>query len=196
MSNVVIIDYGAGNVKSVKFALQRLGITPKLSSNPDEINAADKLIFPGVGEAKSSMSAINEFGLVETIKHAKQPFLGICLGMQLMCEFSEENDTKGLGVFPLQVKLFKDTSVKVPHMGWNQIENLTSPLFNGIREKEYTYFVHSYFVPPSEWTIASTTYPSAFSAALHKDNFYGCQFHPEKSGAFGQQILKNFLEIK
>lgn len=195
MSKVVIIDYGAGNVKSVKFALERIGLEPILSRDKETIQSADKLIFPGVGEASSSMKSLNNYGLVEVIKGAKQPFLGICLGMQMMCDYSEENDTKGMGIFPLPVKLFKGEGVKVPHMGWNQIQDLKTPLFDGLTEKEYTYFVHSFYAPQSEWTIASANYPEAFSAALHKDNFYGCQFHPEKSGVMGQKILKNFIEM-
>ncbi|PIB36775.1 imidazole glycerol phosphate synthase, glutamine amidotransferase subunit [Reichenbachiella sp. 5M10] len=195
MSKVVIIDYGAGNVRSVKFALERMGITPMLSRDAAEIQSADKIIFPGVGEASSSMKALENYGLIEVIQNAKQPFLGICLGMQMMCESSEENNTQGLGIFPLPVKLFAGGTVKVPHMGWNQIEALKTPIFNGLEEKEYMYFVHSYYVPDSEWTIAKASYPTPFSAALHKDNFYGCQFHPEKSGTFGQQILKNFIEM-
>ncbi|MCV9388031.1 imidazole glycerol phosphate synthase subunit HisH [Reichenbachiella ulvae] len=195
MSKIVIIDYGAGNVKSVKFALDRLGIGYELSRSAETIQSADKLLFPGVGEASSSMKALEEYGLTEVIKDAKQPFLGICLGMQMMCESSEENDTKGLGIFPLPVKLFDSTDVKVPHMGWNQVEDLQTPIFDGLEEKEYMYFVHSYYVPDSEWTIAKANYPAPFSAALHKDNFYGCQFHPEKSGSFGQKILENFVRM-
>ena len=195
MSKVVIIDYGAGNVRSVKFALDRLGIRYELTRSANTIESADKIIFPGVGEASSSMKALKDFGLVDAIKNATQPFLGICLGMQMMCEHSEENDTEGLGIFPLPVKLFDGEGVKVPHMGWNQIEGIKTPLFNGLKEQEYTYFVHSYYVPFSEWTIASANYPKPFSAALHKDNFYGCQFHPEKSGPMGQKILENFVKM-
>lgn len=195
MSKIVIIDYGAGNVKSVKFACERLGLTAELSNDAETIGSADKLIFPGQGEASSSMQALKKYGLVEVIKNAKQPFLGICLGMQMMCEYSEENNTPGLGLFPLPVRLFENNDIKVPHMGWNQIENLKTPLMKGIKEKEYMYFVHSYYVPNSEWTIAGSSYPETFSAALHKDNFYGCQFHPEKSGEFGQRIIKNFFEL-
>lgn len=195
MSKVVIIDYGAGNVRSVKFACERLGLSATLSSEAETISSADKLIFPGQGEASSSMRALEKYGLVEVIKAATQPFLGICLGMQMMCKYSEENDTRGLGLFPLPVKLFPSDGLKVPHMGWNEIENLKTPLMKGLREKEHMYFVHSYYVPDSEWTIASANYPEPFSAALHKNNFYGCQFHPEKSGEFGQQILKNFIEM-
>lgn len=195
MSKVVIIDYGAGNVRSVKFACERLGLHAQLSSDVETITSAEKLIFPGQGEASSSMKALEKQGLVEVIKDAKQPFLGICLGMQMMCEYSEENDTDGLGLFPLEVKLFSSNGLKVPHMGWNQIEHLKTPIMNGLNEKEYMYFVHSYYVPDSEWTIARASYPQPFSAALHKDNFYGCQFHPEKSGEFGQLILKNFIEL-
>lgn len=196
MSKVVIIDYGAGNVRSVKFTLDRIGITPILSRDKAEIQSADKLIFPGVGEASSSMKALNDFNLIEVIRNAQQPFLGICLGMQMMCQHSEENDTQGLDIFPLEVKRFDGANVKVPHMGWNQIENLNSQLFKGVKEKDYMYFVHSFFVPDSEWTIAKANYPQPFSAALQKDNFYGCQFHPEKSGNLGQQILENFIKMK
>lgn len=195
MSKVIIIDYGAGNVKSVKFACKRLGLNAELSNNVEEILSADKLIFPGQGEASHSMAALRDCGLVDVIKEAKQPFLGICLGMQMMCDYSEENDTKGLGIFPMPVKRFTAQDIKVPHMGWNQIQNLKSPLMAGLKEKEYMYFVHSYYVPDSEWTIAQAQYPTPFSAALHKDNFYGCQFHPEKSGVLGQQILKNFIAL-
>lgn len=195
MSKVVIIDYGAGNVKSVKFACERLGLNAELSNDPEVIKSADKLIFPGQGEASSSMRSLKENNLVEVIKDVKQPFFGICLGMQMMCDYMEENDTPGLGIFPLQVKLFEGKGVKVPHMGWNQIEELKTPLMEGLKENEHVYFVHSYFVPDSEWTIAKANYPDAFSAALHKDNFYGCQFHPEKSGLAGQKILENFIRM-
>lgn len=195
MSKVVIIDYGAGNVRSVKFTLERIGITPILSRDAEEIVSADKLIFPGVGEASSSMKTLEEFGLIELIKSARQPFLGICLGMQMMCQYSEENDTTGLGIFPLDVKLFDNSQIKVPHMGWNQIESLESPIFEGLTEKDYMYFVHSFYVPDSKWTIAKASYPTPFSAALQKDNFFGCQFHPEKSGNLGQRILDNFVKL-
>lgn len=195
MSKVIIIDYGAGNVRSVKFACERLGLQAELSNDAEEIASADKLIFPGQGEASHSMKALQECGLVGVIKDAKQPFLGICLGMQMMCDYSEENDTKGLGIFPMAVKRFTEEDIKVPHMGWNQIHNLKSPLLTGLKEQEHVYFVHSYYVPDSKWTIAQANYPAPFSAALHKDNFYGCQFHPEKSGEFGQLILKNFIAL-
>lgn len=195
MSKVVIIDYGAGNVKSVKFACQRLGLEAELSNDPEVIQSADKLIFPGQGEASSSMRALKEYQLVEVIKNAEQPFLGVCLGMQMMCKYLHENDTPGLGIFPLDVPLFESDGVKVPHMGWNQIEGLKTPLFDGLKEKEFTYFVHSYYAPESEWTIATANYPKPFSAALHKDNFYGCQFHPEKSGVMGQKIIENFIKM-
>jgi glutamine amidotransferase len=195
MSKVVIIDYGAGNVKSVKFACERLGLNAMLSNDPEVIRSADKLIFPGQGEASSSMRDLKANNLVEVIKEAKQPFLGICLGMQMMCDYMEEGDTKGLGIFPLSVNLFEGKGVKVPHMGWNQIEGLKTPLMDGLNENEHVYFVHSYFAPDSEWTIARANYPEGFSAALHKDNFYGCQFHPEKSGLAGQKILENFVRM-
>ncbi|WP_109831648.1 imidazole glycerol phosphate synthase subunit HisH [Reichenbachiella versicolor] len=195
MSKVVIIDYGAGNVKSVKFACERLGLNAELSNDPEVIKSADKLIFPGQGEASSSMRDLKANNLIDVIKEAKQPFLGICLGMQMMCNYMQEGNTDGLGIFPLSVDLFEGNEVKVPHMGWNQIEGLKTPLMEGLKENEHVYFVHSYFVPASEWTIAKANYPEAFSAALHKDNFYGCQFHPEKSGLAGQKILENFIKM-
>ena len=194
MSKVVIIDYGAGNVKSVQFACQRLGVSAELSSEAETIASADKLIFPGQGEASSAMKALKRQGLDTVIQKARQPFLGVCLGMQLMCASSEENDARGLGIFPLSVKRFDKSAVKTPHIGWNKIERLESPLFDGLSASEYVYFAHSYYVPTSSWTTAQTDYPNAFSAALQKDNFYGCQFHPEKSGTVGQKILENFLK--
>ncbi|MDP4679610.1 MAG: imidazole glycerol phosphate synthase subunit HisH [Cyclobacteriaceae bacterium] len=194
MSKVVIIDYGAGNVQSVKFALNRLDIIPVLSKDHDTIMSADKVIFPGVGEARSAMKAINAVGLKDLIPGLKQPVLGVCLGMQLLCEHSVERNTDGIGVFPLTVKKMIG-DIKVPHMGWNQITDLKSPLFDGLSEGEYMYFVHGYFVPDSEYTIATTDYGIPYASAIQKDNFFGCQFHPEKSSDAGQRILKNFLEL-
>ena len=191
---IVIIDYGAGNVKSVQFALERLGYEAICTNNPEEIKSADKVIFPGVGEAQSAMNEIVKFGLDQLIPKLKQPVLGICLGMQLMCDFSEENQTECLGIFPLKVKRF-EVDYKVPHIGWNQITNLKSDLFSKVPDNAYMYYVHSYYVPESEYTMASTDYGVSYAGAIHKDNFYACQFHPEKSGELGEQILKNFINI-
>jgi glutamine amidotransferase len=192
MNKIAIIDYGAGNVQSVKFALERLGQESFLTSDPDLIRNAHKVIFPGVGEAQSAMNSLISLGLDKLIPELKQPFLGICLGMQLMCESSEERNTKAMGIFPIQVKRFQ-VELKVPQIGWNQIWKLKTGLFNGIDEKSFMYFVHSYYVPENEFSIAKSDYGINFSAAIKKDNFYACQFHPEKSGNIGQQILKNFI---
>jgi glutamine amidotransferase len=191
---VVILNYGAGNIQSIQFALQRLGFEGILSNNVDEILSADKVIFPGVGEASSAMKKLKESGLDKLIPQLKQPVLGICLGMQLMCNFSEEGNTVGLGIFDVNVIKFSP-KVKVPQMGWNTIYNLKSELFNGISENEFMYLVHSYYVPNSECSIAITNYEVPFSSSLQKNNFYGVQFHPEKSGKLGEQILSNFLNI-
>jgi glutamine amidotransferase len=191
---IVILNYGSGNIQSIRFALQRLGFEGILSNNSDEILSADKVIFPGVGEASSAMKKLKESGLDKLIPQLKQPVLGICLGMQLMCNFSEEGNTQGLGIFDVNVIKFS-SKVKVPQMGWNAIYNLKSELFKGISENEFMYMVHSFYVPNSENSIATTNYEVSFSSALHKNNFYGVQFHPEKSGKFGEQILSNFLKI-
>ena len=192
--NLVIVDYKAGNVQSVLFALERLGVQATLSSDFETIKAADKVIFPGVGEASSAMTQLRAKNLDKLLPTLEQPFFGVCLGMQLLCRHSEEGDTDLLGIIPLQVKRF-ETELKVPHMGWNQLENLQSPLFEGLPEQEFVYYVHSFFVPMSEYTIAQTSYPEPFSAALQYRNFYAAQFHPEKSSAAGAQILKNFLAL-
>ncbi|MFD0797808.1 imidazole glycerol phosphate synthase subunit HisH [Maribacter chungangensis] len=192
---LVIINYGAGNIQSIKFALKRLGYDAVLSSDVEEIQHADKVIFPGVGEASSAMSKLRNSGLDTIIPTLKQPVLGICLGMQLMCNSSEEGDTKGLGIFDVPVIKFDTKTVKVPQIGWNQINHLESDLFTGIPEDEHIYLVHSFYVPVCEQTIAETHYGSTYSAALQKDNFYGTQFHPEKSGDLGAQILNNFLQL-
>ena len=189
---IVIINYGAGNIQSIMFAIERLGYKAVLSNNPDEIKAADKVIFPGVGEASYAMKMLQESGLDTLIPTLKQPVFGICLGMQLMCNYSEEGDTKGLGIFDVDVVKFS-SKVKVPQMGWNTIYNLKSDLFKGIAENEYMYLVHSFYAPICSETIATTNYELEYSTALENDNFYGTQFHPEKSGDIGEQILKNFL---
>ncbi len=189
---IVIIDYGAGNIQSIQFALQRLGFEGVLSSNIEEIQSADKVIFPGVGEASSAMKKLRESGLDKIISSLKQPVLGICLGMQLMCNSSEEGNTIGLNVFNIDIIKFTN-KVKVPQMGWNTIYNLKSKLFEGISENEYMYLVHSFYAPKCQESIAFTNYETEYSSALQKDNFYGVQFHPEKSGKIGEQILKNFL---
>ncbi len=191
---IVIIDYGAGNIQSIKFAMERLGYKAVLSNDPEEIKAADKVIFPGVGEASSAMRKLKASGLDTLIPELKQPVLGICLGMQLMCNHTTEGDTKGLGIFDANVLQFNH-GVKVPQIGWNQIEKLDSPLFKGIKEKEYIYLVHSYYAPIIAETVAQSEYGVLYSTALHKDNFYGTQFHPEKSSTIGEQILKNFLSL-
>ncbi|WP_035672372.1 imidazole glycerol phosphate synthase subunit HisH [Flavobacterium sp. 83] len=191
---IVIINYGAGNIQSIMFAIERLGFKSVLSNNPDEIKAADKVIFPGVGEASSAMKMLLESGLDTLIPTLKQPVLGICLGMQLMCNKSEEGNTKGLGIFDVDVIKFTP-KVKVPQMGWNQIYNLKSPLFTGINENEYMYLVHSFYAPSCPEAIATTDYEVEYASALQKDNFYGTQFHPEKSGDIGEQILANFLNL-
>ncbi|APZ46992.1 imidazole glycerol phosphate synthase subunit HisH [Polaribacter reichenbachii] len=191
---LVIIDYGAGNIKSIQFAFKRLGVDAVLSNNIDEIKAADKVIFPGVGEASSAMKMLQESGLDKLIPTLKQPVLGICLGMQLMCNSSEEGNTKGLGIFNVDVKKFSK-AVKVPQMGWNVIYNLESELFAGVKEKDFMYLVHSFYAEECEESIATTDYEIEYASALKKDNFYGVQFHPEKSSKAGEQILKNFLNI-
>ena len=191
---IVIINYGAGNIQSIQFALQRLGYEGILSNDPTEIVAADKVIFPGVGEASSAMKKLRESGLDTLIPTLKQPVLGICLGMQLMCNSSEEGNTQGLGIFNVDVVKFSN-KVKVPQMGWNTIYNLKSQLFLGISENEYMYLVHSFYAPKCLETLAFTNYEKEYSSALQKNNFYGVQFHPEKSGKIGEQILSNFLKL-
>jgi glutamine amidotransferase len=191
---IIIINYGAGNIQSIKFALQRLGYDALLSNDVDEIRNADKVIFPGVGEASSAMKKLRDSGLDKIIPTLKQPVLGICLGMQLMCNSSEEGKTTGIGIFDVDVIKF-NTTVKVPQIGWNQITNLKSGLFKGIKENEHIYLVHSFYAPVCDATIAECNYGVSYSAALQKDNFYGTQFHPEKSSTVGQNILSNFLNL-
>ncbi|MFK7813482.1 MAG: imidazole glycerol phosphate synthase subunit HisH [Maribacter sp.] len=192
--NIVIINYGAGNIQSIKFAIQRLGYEAVLSDNVKEIQNADKVIFPGVGEASSAMDKLRTSGLDKMVPKLKQPVLGICLGMQLMCNSSEEGNTRGLKIFDVDVVKFSN-KVKVPQIGWNQINNLKSSLFKEVNENEHIYLVHSFYAPICNETIAESDYELKYSAALQKDNFYGTQFHPEKSSDVGEQILKNFLEM-
>ncbi|MDG1518142.1 MAG: imidazole glycerol phosphate synthase subunit HisH [Flavobacteriales bacterium] len=191
---IVLIDYGAGNVQSVKYALNRLGIEPSLTKDHNEIKSADKVIFPGVGSAKAAMEQLKASGLDELIPTLIQPVLGICVGMQLMCKYSEEGNVKCLGIIDSEVKKFKP-GLKIPHMGWNNISDLKSPLFQGLPTEHQVYFVHSYYVPLNEYTIATTDYSNDFSAAIKKDNFYAVQFHAEKSGDIGEQILEKFLAL-
>ncbi|MEH6537802.1 MAG: imidazole glycerol phosphate synthase subunit HisH [Psychroserpens sp.] len=191
---LVIVDYGAGNIKSIQFAFKRLGVDALLSNNPEEIKAADKIIFPGVGEASSAMHMLKQSGLDELIPKLKQPVLGICLGMQLMCNYTEEGDTNGLGIFDVNVKRFSN-AVKVPQMGWNTVRNLKSELFKDINEDEFLYLVHSYYAENCSKAIATSNYELEYASALENENFYGVQFHPEKSGEAGQRLLNNFLKI-
>lgn len=191
---IVIIDYGAGNIQSIKFALKRLGYNAILTDSETEIRIADKVIFPGVGEASSAMAKLKASSLDKVIPSLKQPVLGICLGMQLLCNSSEEGNTNGLGVFDVNVIKFSN-DLKVPQIGWNQISNLKSSLFKNVTENEFMYLVHSYYAPLCEEAIATSEYGIQYTSALKKDNFYGVQFHPEKSSTAGEQILKNFLEL-
>ncbi len=220
--SVVIIKYNAGNVHSVRSALQRLGVEPVLSDDPETIKRADKVIFPGVGEASTAMRYLEKKMLSEILVNLVQPVLGICLGLQLFCKRSEENDTRGLNIFETQVKKFPQTSMpeksrvlsseglnsnadatsqsikgryKVPHMGWNALQDMKGSLFSYIEDGSFVYFVHSYYAELDENTIAKTNYSVPFSAALQKNNFYALQFHPEKSAKVGEQILKNFLNL-
>ncbi|WP_445382224.1 imidazole glycerol phosphate synthase subunit HisH [Robiginitalea sp. IMCC43444] len=191
---VIIINYGAGNIQSIQFAFERLGVHAGLSSDPEEIRKADRVIFPGVGEASSAMHKLKQSGLETLIPELKQPVLGICLGMQLMCHHSEEGNTTGLSIFDEEVIRF-GSGLKVPQIGWNKIEKLKSPLFKGVQEGAFVYMVHSYYAAAGTDTIASSTYGLEYSAALARDNFYGVQFHPEKSSKAGARILRNFLEL-
>ncbi|MEO8567830.1 MAG: imidazole glycerol phosphate synthase subunit HisH [Ginsengibacter sp.] len=199
---IAIIKYNAGNVQSVLYALQRLGIAAVVTDDHNEIKSADKVIFPGVGNAGSAMQYLKENGLDKIITSLRQPVLGICLGLQLMCDHSEEEDTECLGIFNVTVKKFSENakpgsrlSFKIPHMGWNTIYNLSSPLFEGVEENSFVYNVHSYYASLSAQTIAVTDYINPYSSAMHKNNFYGVQFHTEKSALTGAHILSNFLKI-
>ena len=200
--NIAIIKYNAGNVQSVLYALQRLGVNANVTDSHKEIAAADKVIFPGVGNASSAMQYLKGTGLDQLIISLQQPVLGICLGLQLLCNFSEEGNTKCLGIFDTAVKKFDQSSfqnknlvpVKIPHMGWNNIYDLSSPLLKGVPENSFVYYVHSYYAELSAQTIATTDYIIPYSGAMKKDNFYGVQFHTEKSASGGEQILSNFLK--
>lgn len=191
---IAIIDYNAGNITSVKNALDRLGYEAILTNRHEEIMSAEKVIFPGVGNAISAIKHLKNKGLDKTIKSLVQPTLGICLGLQLMCQHTEEGDVECLGIFDTDVKIFPPSDI-VPHMGWNNISDLSTPLFHGINENDSYYFIHSYYAGVCEYTIAKCNYITPFSAALRRDNFYATQFHPEKSGEAGDKILKNFLEL-
>ena len=193
---IAVVDYKGGNVQSVLFALERLGATATLTADPELLRKADKVLFPGEGEASSAMQALREAGLDLVIPTLQQPFLGICLGMQLLGQHSEENDTPLLGLLPFKVQRFvSDPSHKVPHMGWNNLMELQGPLFAGLASTDHVYFVHSYYAPVGEYTTAQAAHPAPFSAAVQHRNFHGVQFHVEKSGAVGTRILANFLAL-
>ncbi|RYY18332.1 MAG: imidazole glycerol phosphate synthase subunit HisH [Chitinophagaceae bacterium] len=195
--SLVIIKYNAGNIQSVLYALERIGTTATVTDNHDDIFAADRVIFPGVGEASSAMKYLKEKGLDKVLKNLEQPTLGICLGMQLMCSYSEENKTDCLDIFDVKVKRFNDQipGLKVPQVGWNNIFDLKSPIFKEVPDNTYCYFVHGYYAALCKDTVATADYTLHYSAALQKKNFYGVQFHPEKSAAAGEQMLRNFLEV-
>lgn len=194
---IAVIKYNAGNIYSVDYALKRLGVEAHITSDKEELAGADKIIFPGVGEASSTMKHLRQTDMVHFIKGLRQPVLGICLGMQLMCRRSEEGNTGCLGIFNAEVKKFtpENRALKVPHTGWNTISHTKSRLFPGFEQEEFAYFVHSFYVPVCDFTAAITEYIHPFSAALHQDNFYATQFHPEKSGSTGEKILRNFLDL-
>jgi glutamine amidotransferase len=193
--NVVVVKYNAGNIASVVHALKRIGASVLLSDEAEIINTAERVIFPGVGEASSAMAYLRSCGLDQVLPRLRQPVLGICLGMQLMCEYSEENDTHGMGIFSPYLKKFSDSSLSVPHMGWNQLSSLKGGLFKNVQDGSYVYFAHSYHAPAASEASAMCLYGTSFSAALEKDNFYGVQFHPEKSADTGEKILRNLLSI-
>lgn len=197
---IVIVKYNAGNIRSVSNALLRLGYEAEITDDEEKIRNADKVIFPGVGEASTTMDYLRRTGLGSLICSLKQPVLGICLGMQLMCAYSEEGDTECLGIFDVPVKRFllpepNPDNIKIPQMGWNNITDVRNPLFTKEQEGQFVYFVHSFYVPLCPWTAATTNHTLDYSSALQKDNFYATQFHPEKSGSVGEAILRNFLEL-
>ena len=192
---VAIVKYNAGNVRSVENALNRLGVNPELTDDPETLLATDKVIFPGVGEASTAMAYLRERNLDSVIRSLIQPVLGICLGMQLLCAYSEENDTTCLGILPHKVRKFEGDGLKVPHTGWNNFFDLRSRLFENVAEDSFAYFVHGYFVENGTETVATANYGIDFSAAIQHENFYAVQFHPEKSGNAGAQILENFLKV-
>lgn len=191
---VAIVKYNAGNIRSVDFALKRLGVEAGITDDHDALRSADRVIFPGVGEASTTMRYLRERGLDSLLRELKQPVLGICLGLQLMCAASEEGSTECIGIFDLTVRKF-EPRLKVPHMGWNSLSSIRGRLIPPNLEGSYTYFVHSYYAPVCDETIAVSDYINPFSAALEKDNFYATQFHPEKSGSVGESILKCFLKL-
>lgn len=192
---IAVIDYDTGNLRSVANALGRLGAEYTITSSPAEIRSADRVLLPGVGEASSAMAKLRERGLIEVIRSLTQPVLGICIGVQLLCRHSEENDTECLGIFDNEVRKFDLPDLKVPHMGWNSITDLRTPLFDGIEEGAYVYYVHSFAPTLNDDTIATTEYGYPFSAAIAKNNFFGTQFHPEKSASVGERLLQNFLKL-
>lgn len=191
--NVAIVDYGVGNIKSIQHSLDRIGVNHIYTMAQEEIISAEKVIFPGVGDASYAMRQLKNQNLDKLIPNLKQPFLGICLGMQLMCNSSEEGDTSCLGIINSSVKKFNSNNNKIPQIGWNNIKNLKTNLFKGVNENEFMYFVHTYYVPKSTYTISESSYGLTYSSAINKDNFYGTQFHPEKSGLIGEKIIKNFI---
>lgn len=195
--SIAVVKYNAGNIRSVDYALKRLGVDAIITADEKKLMAAEKVIFPGVGEANTTMIHLRETGLDQLIRNLRQPVLGICIGMQLMCRYSEEGNATCMGIFDVDVKKFipEKHEDKVPHMGWNTLLNTKTNLFKGLAHEEFVYFVHSYYAQINEYTIAETNYIHPFSAALHKDNFYATQFHPEKSGSVGERILRNFLEL-
>ncbi len=195
--SVAIVKYNAGNIHSVVHALQRLGVEPLLTDDAGLLQRADKVLFPGQGEASNVMAYLRSHGLDTVIRSLRQPVLGICIGQQLLCSHSQEGDVDCLGIFDVPVVRFqpRQQAEKVPHMGWNTIGDLSSPLFAGLDKEAYVYFVHSFYVPTCQWTIATTDYVRPFSSALHRDNFFATQFHPEKSGSVGEHILRNFLSL-
>jgi len=196
--NITIVQYNAGNIQSVLYALERLGVSATVTDDPVKIQASDKVIFPGVGEASTAMDYLKARKLDQLIVSLKQPVLGICLGMQLMCKHSEENNTTCLGIFEEQVLAFKatDNKIKVPQIGWNTITSLKTELFSGVPENSFAYFVHGFYAGLGDNTIATTDYIQLYTSALQKNNFYGVQFHPEKSAVVGEKIIQNFLALK